>query len=243
VIRFKRVPIRYPTWCETLASVLPQFTGDDLEAQLQTFDTFLGILSPSVRPEIVALLREAAAKVDFLPPRARIVAAADSIEQGGRACEPYDHAKAMDIYQQRFQQAFPDRPVPKGAKRNPGSSVPPELLGTHPDILAQLDKIETEIKKIGRWSANPPTDFAAKVRRGEIESYLDAPTFELWLQLLLLPRARQAALDDKLPQSSQVGEMARRQYDYMSVDYDAATLLKLLGEFDDLVMQSHNRMG
>jgi uncharacterized protein YqcC (DUF446 family) len=199
-----------PEVLRTLAGVLPQFTGDDLEAQLQTYDTFLGMLAPSVRPKIVALLRAAAAKVDFLPPRARILAAAESIEKGGRACEPYDQAKAMETYQQRFQQAFPERPVARGARPDAGMPGP---IGTHPDILAQLDKIEAEIKKIGRWSSNPPADFAAKVRRGEIKSFLEAPTFELWLQLILLTRAREAVRIDKLPESSQVGEMARRQYD------------------------------
>jgi hypothetical protein len=53
---------RVPNVLYSLADVLHQFEGEDLESQLQTFDIFLGILSPSTRPAIASLLRTAAAK-------------------------------------------------------------------------------------------------------------------------------------------------------------------------------------
>lgn len=69
----------------TLAEVLPQFEGEDLESQLQTYDTFLSILSPAVRPTISKLLQEAANRTTNEAVKARILEAARSISNGGRA--------------------------------------------------------------------------------------------------------------------------------------------------------------
>ena len=44
----------------TLASLLPQFEGDDLESQLQSYDTFIAVLPPTARKAISDLLKEAA---------------------------------------------------------------------------------------------------------------------------------------------------------------------------------------
>jgi uncharacterized protein YqcC (DUF446 family) len=101
-------------------------------------------------------------------------------------------------------------------------------------LSQKLDEIETEMKRIGYWQDNPP-DLQAQVARGELRSYLDAPSFELWLQALFLPNARHAVATDTLPADSQVGVMAMRQYDYHSVVPKAHGLMKLLYEFDDLV--------
>ena len=74
-----------PAVLYSVADTLPQFEGDDLESQLQTFDIFLEILSPAVRPEISALLRTAAAATESPATRTRIEAAADAVARGGRA--------------------------------------------------------------------------------------------------------------------------------------------------------------
>ena len=68
-----------------LIEVLPQFEGEDLESQLETYDTFLGILSPYVRPIIAKLLEEAAMKASNEKSRERILKAATSVANGGRA--------------------------------------------------------------------------------------------------------------------------------------------------------------
>ena len=274
-----------PEVLRTLAGVLPQFEGADLESQLQTYDAFLGFLSPAVRPQIAILLRDAAARAKSPPARERIEAAAKSVLEGGRAAEPYNHDKAMQEYQQAFREANPPAPEPppdappdeedaetdhdtnsqdedeadgdeddgEGDDDAPEQAAPhphhdawsasaqkPREKRTHPKILEQLNRIEAEMKHIGYWSANPP-DLLAAAERGELKSYLDAPTFELWLQALFLPRARQAAQDDQLPAQSQVGEMARRQYDYMSYDPKAEHLLNLLRRFDDLIIEAAPR--
>jgi len=79
----------------SLLEVLPQFEGDDLESQLQTYDTFLAICSPAVRSELSALLTNAAAATTNATSRARIEQAAQAVARGDRAAAPYNHAEAM----------------------------------------------------------------------------------------------------------------------------------------------------
>ena len=100
--------------------------------------------------------------------------------------------------------------------------------------LAQLDAIEVEMRRIGYWQENPP-NLLEQFRSGVMRSYLDAPTFELWLQCVFLPNARKAAHDDAFPSHSQVGQMALRQYNYHSDVPEARDLLKLLHDFDRII--------
>lgn len=105
-------------------------------------------------------------------------------------------------------------------------------------ILRQLDAVEEELRRIGYWF--PDThDLKAKYDRGELRTYLDAPSFELWLAHVCLPKARQVAAEAHLPKESQVGLMAKRQYDYHSYMPEAQPLLLLLDEFDRLVESYH----
>jgi uncharacterized protein YqcC (DUF446 family) len=92
------------------------------------------------------------------------------------------------------------------------------------------------MKRIGFWSENPPP-LLEMANRGELRTYLDAPSFEQWLQCVFLARAREAVRNDALPSSSSVAEMARRQYDYHSHVPEAQPLLDLLRAFDLLVDQ------
>jgi uncharacterized protein YqcC (DUF446 family) len=101
-------------------------------------------------------------------------------------------------------------------------------------LLAQLDKIEAEMRRIGYWNDDPP-DLEAQVAAGRIRTFLDAPSFELWLQCIFLPHARTAVRNESLPKQSQVGVAAMRQYDYHSHVPDAQILLGLLHDFDALV--------
>ena len=95
----------------------------------------------------------------------------------------------------------------------------------------QLDLIEAEMRRIGYWSDNPP-DVPAST------SFLEAPSFELWLQCVFLPNARERIKTGNLPERSQVGLMAMRQYDYHSSVPEAQTLVQLLHDFDRLVEAS-----
>lgn len=100
--------------------------------------------------------------------------------------------------------------------------------------LAKLDAVEAEMRRIGFWAKDPP-DLLADYQAGKRRTYLDAPSFELWLQCVFLPNARSAAREDALPAKSDVGLMAMRQYDYQTRVPEAADLLRLLSEFDDIL--------
>ncbi len=90
------------------------------------------------------------------------------------------------------------------------------------------------MRRLKWWDPNPP-DLLAQIDDGRIQSYLDAPSFELWLQCVFLPRAREAVAAHSLPGQSQVGLMAMRQYDYHQQVPEARGLLGLLNEFDALI--------
>jgi|SRR3990172_2989960 len=105
-------------------------------------------------------------------------------------------------------------------------------------IVAKLDEIEAELKRIGYWTDRPPP-LLERYDQGELRSYLDSPSFEIWLQCVFLPRARHAVATRCLPRGSQVGLMALRQYDYHSFVPEAQNLLSLLHEFDALVEGHH----
>ncbi len=94
-------------------------------------------------------------------------------------------------------------------------------------VNRKLDEIEAEMKRIGFWTGDPPTF--------TVTHYLEAPTFELWLQCIFLPNARRAAAEDRFPSTSQVGLMAMRQYDYHEYVEAAQPLLALLREFDRII--------
>jgi uncharacterized protein YqcC (DUF446 family) len=100
------------------------------------------------------------------------------------------------------------------------------------ELSATLDAIEAELRRIGWWVPDPP-ELRERYRRGELRSYLDAPSFELWLQCVFLPNARDAVANDAMPASSSVGVMAMRQYDYHSFVPEAQPLLALLHRFDE----------
>lgn len=95
-------------------------------------------------------------------------------------------------------------------------------------VLSALDEIEAEMKKIGFWKENPPDV--------KVGNYLEAPSFELWLQCVFLPSARKAAQTGEYPSGSQVGLMAMREYDYHSCVEEAHNLVSLLHDFDRLVV-------
>jgi uncharacterized protein YqcC (DUF446 family) len=73
----------------SVAESLPQFTLIDLENQLQTFDTFLNILSPTVRPAISEMLSKAANQTINQDCKRRLERAAQDIADGKRATPDY----------------------------------------------------------------------------------------------------------------------------------------------------------
>jgi len=91
----------------SVAEVLPQYELQSLESQLQTFDTFLSFLSPSVRPAISTMLMRAAMRTSNIDCKKRIEQAALDVAEGRRAASPYDHTQAMKDYMKEHRKNFP----------------------------------------------------------------------------------------------------------------------------------------
>ena len=102
--------------------------------------------------------------------------------------------------------------------------------------LEKLDEIEAEMKRIGYWS--DALAMQAETCAGRFGSYLDAPSFKIWVQTLFLPNARAAALEGDLPARSQAGEIVRRQYADDAAAPEARRLLAMIHEFDDLCLKA-----
>jgi uncharacterized protein YqcC (DUF446 family) len=98
-----------PSVLFSIAEVLPQFGLNDLESQLQTFDTFLGILSSGLRPAISNMLQKAADQTADPDCKKRIEQAAQDVADGNRAAAAYDHDAAMKKYQDEHRKNFPDK--------------------------------------------------------------------------------------------------------------------------------------
>lgn len=76
---------RVPEALVTLSGVLHLYSADDIESQLETFDIFLGILSPATRPAIAELLRKAAVRCDNLAVKSRLERASSNVAEGKSA--------------------------------------------------------------------------------------------------------------------------------------------------------------
>jgi uncharacterized protein YqcC (DUF446 family) len=96
-----------PSVLYSIAEVLPQFELKDLESQLQTFDTFLSILSPAVRPTLSAMLKKAADQTVEPECKKRIEQAAQDVADGRRAAPPYNHDEAIKKNQEEHRKNFP----------------------------------------------------------------------------------------------------------------------------------------
>ena len=92
---------------------------------------------------------------------------------------------------------------------------------------AKLDQIESELRRLGFLEGEVGTARTVTSAFG-----LNDMPFEDWLAYVFLPRAREAVLSQSLPASSSVGTMAQRNLD---THPDAASLVQLLCEFDELI--------
>jgi uncharacterized protein YqcC (DUF446 family) len=99
----------------------------------------------------------------------------------------------------------------------------------------KIDELETELKRLGRWSDQPLPPEAFE-NMGPFGS--NTMAFEQWLQFVLAPRVRDIiASQGQFPSSSQVGVYAIRELDSAP---DAEKLVALLCEFDALFEHSNN---
>ncbi len=139
-----------PPVMRQLADVLPQFIGADLESQLQTFDSFLALLSPSVRPEVSAMLRRAAERTADAASAKRIMKAALDVSIGLRAAEPYDHEVAMRAYQEEHRRNFPNLPGLGGDDRVFLAKIDEALARIEPMAEAGWGPAESILRQL-RW--------------------------------------------------------------------------------------------
>jgi len=95
-------------------------------------------------------------------------------------------------------------------------------------VLAQLERIEGEMKRIGMWQEQPlepeQYDFRAAFAA-------DSMSFAQWLQFILIPNVKKASTSGKFPSESHVVAQAVREFDGMD---EASVLISLLAEFDNL---------
>ncbi|HUB65895.1 MAG TPA: DUF1963 domain-containing protein [Candidatus Methylacidiphilales bacterium] len=168
--RIESGSINVPEVLRTLAGVLPQFEGENLEGQLQTFDTFLAILAPATHPEVARLLTAAAAQAKTAATRERIQAAAESVTRGGRAAAPYNHAAAMQAYQEEFRRSNPEPSAEPGdeAGTEEASDGPDDSDPGDADSFRQKAKRRAIVMEIGgfRPPENPQASWFGRVAFG-----------------------------------------------------------------------------
>jgi uncharacterized protein YqcC (DUF446 family) len=101
-------------------------------------------------------------------------------------------------------------------------------------VLRKLDDIEAEMKRLNYWAVSPP-DLLKDVKSGVIRSYIDAPSFELWLQCIFIPNVLDSVKRNKFPEVSQVAKMAVVQHEFHNNIKQTLTLFQLLDEFDHII--------
>jgi uncharacterized protein YqcC (DUF446 family) len=94
-------------------------------------------------------------------------------------------------------------------------------------VKAAIDAIETEMKSIGFWQAEPlkPEQYHFQQAFG-----LDTLAYSQWLQFIFIPRVNSIIAEHgQFPKSSSVGAQAVREFDGIN---EAEHLISLLSEFD-----------
>ena len=116
--------------------------------------------------------------------------------------------------------------------RSSGSGASAMQAPRHPRrLLELLDEVEAGLREARRWQADPP-DLRVRYTSGELTHALQAPGFELWLQCVFLPNARDAVECGSVPRSSAVGVMAMREFDGQDDEPGVARILRALSAFD-----------
>lgn len=169
-----------PSVLRSQADVLPQFTGEALESQLQTFDIFLAMLSPTARPEIAAMLRRAAERTADAASAKRIMKAALDVSIGLRAAEPHDHETAMRAYQAQHRKNFPNLPGPGGDDAVFLAKIDEALARIEPMAEAGWGPAQSIARQL-RWCRALALDEPREERPGPFSMGLIATrNFDMW---------------------------------------------------------------
>jgi uncharacterized protein YqcC (DUF446 family) len=93
----------------------------------------------------------------------------------------------------------------------------------------KIAAIETEMKRIGFWQAEPLGPAQYNFQRAFA---MDTMAFSQWLQFIFIPRVNEIiASEGQFPEQSMVGAQAVREFDSYP---EASDLIRLLSEFDAL---------
>jgi uncharacterized protein YqcC (DUF446 family) len=99
-------------------------------------------------------------------------------------------------------------------------------------VAEQLLLIERELRLLGWWEMQPPS---AQALSSQEPFCVDTLAFEQWLQWIFLPRMKQMLeAGAALPSVSGIQPMAEQVYGGQAKK--ARELIKLLGEFDQLIV-------
>jgi len=97
----------------------------------------------------------------------------------------------------------------------------------HESVAAQIDAIESEMKRVGLWQEEPLEPERLEFTRAFAG---DTMAFQQWLQFIFVPRVREiVAARGTFPSQSQVAARAVREFDGFD---EASDLVRLLSEFD-----------
>jgi uncharacterized protein YqcC (DUF446 family) len=98
-------------------------------------------------------------------------------------------------------------------------------------LLDKIAEIEIEMKRIGYWSMDAPSQV------DHTKPY-SGVSFENWLQFVFLPAVRTATMSDDFSQVPpyRVGLCAMRNYDYHSVIPEAKQLMAYCWELEELLV-------
>lgn len=106
-------------------------------------------------------------------------------------------------------------------------------MPTYDQVAEQIQAIESELRRLGRWQAAP---LPAEAYQDMGAFGMNTMAFEQWLQFILIPNVRAIITSQgDFPDSSAVGVVAMRNFD---TDREAADLQRLLFEFDRLFEES-----
>lgn len=169
-----------PPVLRSQADVLPQFSGAQLESQLQTFDMFLAILSPTARPEVSDMLRRAAERTADAASAKRIMKAALDVSVGLRAAEPHDHEATMRDYREQHRKSFPNLPGPGGDDAVFRAKIDEALARIEPMAEAGWGPAQSILRQL-RWCRAFALGEAREERPGPFSMGMIATrNFDMW---------------------------------------------------------------
>jgi len=101
-------------------------------------------------------------------------------------------------------------------------------------LLRQLEAIEHEMRQLGLWSCEPPSEEALA---SQVPFCYDTLFFHEWLQWVFMPRmARLLEAGGVPPQACDIAPLA--EYSFLDLPQDTDELLMLIETFDALTVDA-----